>query len=221
MFLTRISVNQPVFATMVMVALMVFGIYSYQRLPIEQLPDVDFPVVAVVVSYPGASPETVEQDVIEPIEEAMNTISGIDRIQSTALAGQAMVIGIFDMEVSSSVAVQDARDKLSSVTPDLPDGANDPLILRFDPNALPVISVAVESDTMSERDLTALTEDVIARRFTIIDGVGSASVVGGVSRQLDILLDPDRMAALGVGVNEVTAAIAAENRDLPAGSVEL
>lgn len=221
MFLTRISVNQPVFATMVMVALMVFGVYSYQRLPIEQLPDVDFPVVAVVTSYPGASPGTVEQDVIEPIEEAMNTVSGIDEIRSTARAGQAMVIGIFDMEVSSATAVQDVRDKLAGVQADLPDGAGDPVILRFDPNALPVMSVAVESDALSERDLTALTEDLIARRFSIIDGVGSASVVGGVSRQLDILLDPDRMAALGVGVNEVTQAVAAENQDLPAGSIEI
>ena len=92
MFLTRISVNQPVFATMIMVAIMVFGFYSYQRLPIEQLPDVDFPVVAVVVSYPGAAPEAVEQDVIEPIEESVNTISGIDSIQSTARAGQALII---------------------------------------------------------------------------------------------------------------------------------
>ncbi|GGL71443.1 efflux RND transporter permease subunit [Wenxinia marina] len=220
MFLTRISVNQPVFATMIMVALMVFGVYSFQRLPIEQLPDVDFPVVAVVVSYPGASPEAVENDVIEPIEDTVNTIGGIDDIQSTARPGQAMVVMIFDMEVSSATAVQDVRDKMASVQAGFPDGVDDPLILRFDPAELPVISVAVSSEIMSPRDLTALTEDVIVQRLSVIDGVGSASVVGGVPRQLEILLDPDRMTAFGVGVGEVTAALRSENQDLPAGSIE-
>ena len=221
MFLTRISVNQPVFATMIMVALMVFGIYSFQRLPIEQLPDVDFPVVAVVVSYPGASPEAVEADVIEPIEESVNTISGIDDIQSTARSGAALVVMIFDMDVPSATAVQDVRDKIASVQASLPDGAEDPTVLRFDPAELPMISVAVKSETLAPGDLTAMTEDVIAQRFSVIEGVGSASVVGGVPRQLEILLDLDRMTAFGVGVGEVTQALAAENQDLPAGSVEL
>lgn len=221
MFLTRISVNQPVFATMMMVALMVVGIYSFQRLPVEQLPDVDFPVAAVVVAYPGASPEAVEDDVIKPIEEVVNTISGIDEIRATARFGQAMVVMVFDMDVPSAVAVQDVRDKIASVVPRLPDGAEDPTVLRFDPAQLPVISVAVSSDTMAPRDLTALAEDVIAKRFSVIDGVGSATVVGGVSRQLDIQVDPARMAAFGVGVGEVTKALAAENQNMPAGSLEL
>ena len=107
MFLTRISVNAPVFATMIMAALVVIGSYSFMRLPIEQLPDVDFPVVAVVVGYPGAAPEAVESDIVKPIEEAVNTISGIDYIQSTSRAGEAMVIMFFDMDVSSSIAMQD------------------------------------------------------------------------------------------------------------------
>lgn len=110
MFLTRISVNAPVFATMVMAALMVIGSYSFMRLPIEQLPDVDFPVVAVVVSYPGAAPEAVESDIIEPIEESVNTISGIDYIESTARAGEALVILFFEMDVDSGTAMQEVRD---------------------------------------------------------------------------------------------------------------
>src|SRR5690606_27438842 len=101
MFLTRISVSQPVFATMIMVAILVFGVYSYQRLPIEQLPDIDLPVVAVVTSYPGASPEAVENDIVRPIEEAINTLAGIDTIQSTSQAGQAMVIILFAMDMQS------------------------------------------------------------------------------------------------------------------------
>ncbi|MCB2000640.1 MAG: efflux RND transporter permease subunit [Rhodoferax sp.] len=220
MFLTRISVNQPVFATMIMVALMVFGIYSFQRLPIENLPDVDFPVVAVVVSYPGASPEAVENDVIKPIEEAVNTISGIDTINATARSGEAMVILQFEMNVNSATAIQDVRDKMGAVQAQFPDAVNDPLLFKFDPAELPVISLAVSSETMSLRDLTALTDDVIQPRLSSVQGVGRASVVGGVPRQLNVLIDPDRLSAFGVGVGEVTAALRQENQDLPAGDIE-
>jgi len=220
MFLTRISVNQPVFATMIMVALVVIGIYSFQRLPIEQLPDVDFPVVAVVVAYPGASPEAVETDIIEPIEDAVNTISGIDSIQSTARSGEALIVMTFDLSIDSSVAAQDVRDRLATVEAGFPDSANDPVLFKFDPSELPVISLAVSSQTMSLRDLTALTEDVIEPRLSIIPGVGRASVVGGVPRQLNVLIDPDRLTAFGVGVGEVTAALRAENQNLPAGDIE-
>ncbi|MBJ3783487.1 efflux RND transporter permease subunit [Devosia sediminis] len=219
MFLTRISVNHPVFATMVMVAIMVFGIYSYQRLPIEQLPDVDFPVVAVVASYPGASPEAVEADIIEPIENAVNTIAGLDTIQSTAQSGQALVLMIFDLEASSQEKLQEVRDKIDPLRAELPDAAGDPQILRFDPGDLPLLSLAVSSSSLSARDLTALTEDVIAARISNIDGVGSASVVGGVPRQLNIEIDPDRLAAFNISPNAVVQALQGANRDLAAGSI--
>ena len=220
MFLTRISVNHPVFATMIMVALLVFGIYSYQRLPIEQIPDIDLPVVAVVMAYPGASPEAVEADIIEPIEDAVNTVNGIDSIQSIAQPNQAMVIMLFDMDVPSETAVQDVRDRLATLSGSFPDNADDPMILRFDPSEMPVVSMAVSSDTLSARDLTALTEDVIVPRMSTISGVGRATVLGGVDRQIDILIDPDRLNAFNIGVSQVTSAIQQENQDMPAGSIE-
>ncbi|HTN60778.1 MAG TPA: efflux RND transporter permease subunit [Devosia sp.] len=219
MFLTRISVNQPVFATMIMVAMLVFGIYSYQRLPIEQLPDIDLPVVAVVVSYPGASPEAVENDIVRPIEEAVNTISGLDTIQSTSQAGQAMVIILFDMSVNSQTAAQDVRDRLATVEAKFPSNAGDAQVLRFDPSELPVMSLAVSSPTLSPRDLTALTDDVIVSRLANISGVGRATVVGGVPRQLNVLVDPDRLNAFNVGVGQVISALQQENQNLPAGSI--
>lgn len=219
MFLTRISVNHPVFATMIMVAIMVFGIYSYQRLPIEQMPDIDFPVVAVVVSYPGASPEAVEADIVKPIEDAVNTLAGLDSIQSTAQSGQAMVLMIFDLEQNSQQMAQEVRDKIDPIKADLPDNAGDPRVLRFDPSALPVLSLAVSSDTLSDRDLTSLTEDIIVTRLSNISGVGSASVVGGVPRQLNIQIDPDRLTAYNIAPNAVISALQASNRDLSAGSI--
>ena len=219
MFLTRISVSQPVFAAMLMVAITVLGFFSFQRLSIEQLPDVDFPVVAVVVAYPGASPEAVENDVVKPIEDAVNTLAGIDDVQATARPGEALVLMFFEMEIDSAAAAQDVRDRLASVEGSLPEGVNDPVVLRFDPGELPVLSLAVSSASLSPRDLTALTEDVIAPRLSSINGVGRASVVGGVPRQLNVLVDPDRLNAFGVGVGEVIAALGQENRDLPAGEI--
>jgi HAE1 family hydrophobic/amphiphilic exporter-1 len=219
MFLTRISVNQPVFATMVMVALMVVGIFSYSRLPVEQFPDVDFPVVAVVTSYPGATPEAVESDIIEPIEDSVSTLAGIDNIQATALTGSSLVIIQFDLEVDSATAVQDVRDRVSQIGPLLPDNADDPQILRFDPSDLPILSIGVSSDEYDIGTLTQITEDYISKRISNLRGVGNADVVGGRAREVLIEIDPDRQTALNVGIAEVSGAVAQENQDVPAGAV--
>ncbi|MBY6165310.1 efflux RND transporter permease subunit [Pseudooceanicola nitratireducens] len=219
MFLTRISVAQPVFATMIMVAIFVIGLFSYQRLPVEQLPEVDFPVVAVVTSYPGATPEAVEADIIKPIEDGVSTLSGIDTISSTAQTGSSMVLIQFELEVDSSIAAQDVRDRIAQIQGNLPDAAEDPQILRFDPSELPIISVGLSSDRYDAGVLTALAEDQLATRLSNIPGVGRASVVGGLPREVHVLLDPERQSALGIGASEVAAALAAENTDLPAGSV--
>jgi HAE1 family hydrophobic/amphiphilic exporter-1 len=221
MFLTRISVNHPVFATMIMAAILVFGIFSFQRLAIEEFPDIDFPVVAVTVSYPGASPEAVENDIIKPIEDAVNTISGIDEVSSTSTSGQGSVIMFFDMDVNSDEAAQNVRDRIAAIKGRFPDTADEPTVLRFDPAVRPIMSLAVSGGNLSTRDLTALTEDVIVPRLSSVQGVGSATVVGGAARELQILIDPDRMNAFGVGVGEVTAALSADNRNLPAGSIDI
>ena len=219
MFLTRISVNQPVFATMIMVAIFVIGLFSYQRLPVEQLPEVDFPVVAVVTSYPGATPEAVEADINKPIEDGVSTLSGIDTISSTAQTGSSMVLIQFELEVDSSIAAQDVRDRIAQIQGALPDNAEDPQILRFDPSEMPIISVGLSSDQYDAGTLTALAEDQLATRLANISGVGRASVVGGLPREVHVLIDPDRQAALGIGASEIAAGLAAENTDLPAGSV--
>ncbi|MBR9764574.1 MAG: efflux RND transporter permease subunit, partial [Rhodobacteraceae bacterium] len=219
MILTRISVGQPVFATMVMVAMLVIGLFSYQRLPVEQLPDVDFPVVAVVTSYPGATPEAVENDIIKPIEDAVSTISGIDSIESTAQTSASFVLMIFDLEVDSATAAQEVRDKLAQIQGELPDAADEPQILRFDPNELPVLSIGISSDELSRGALTRLADDVISTRLANVSGVGRASVVGGLPREVQIRIDPDRQSALGLGVSEVIAALQADNSDLPAGEI--
>lgn len=219
MFLTKISVRHPVFATMVMVALLVFGLYSYSRLSIEQMPNIDLPVVAVVVNYPGASAQSVENDIIKPIEDVVNSISGIDTLQSIAQQNAAMIIMMFDMEVSSVDAVQEVRDKIATIEANLPDNADKPRVLRFDPNAMPIMSLAIRSDTLSSRELTQLADDVVVDRLRNIPGVGSADLVGGVPAQLDVLVDPDRLDGFGVSMSEVISAIRQNNLDLPAGTI--
>src|SRR5690606_10209150 len=133
--------------------------------------------------------------------------SGIDTIQSTAQNGQAMIIAIFEMEVNSSDAAQEVRDKLARIEAALPDGADKPQVLRFDPAEMPIISLVVSSDAMAPRDLTKLTEDAIVNRLTAIQGVGSATVVGGLARQINILADPDRLVAFNLGIGEVMTAL--------------
>jgi hydrophobic/amphiphilic exporter-1 (mainly G- bacteria), HAE1 family len=220
MFLTRISVGHPVFATMIMVALMVFGVFSYSRLPVEQMPDVDFPVVVVMTTFDGASPESVESEVTEPIEEAVNTVSGLDSIQSNSFAGRSVVIVIFNLEVDSNTAAQDVRDKLATIGAQLPSNADAPQVLRFDPNAQPMLSFAISSSTLSNTQLTTLAEDTIIPRLQIISGVGQATLVGGIPRQVDILVDPDRLNAFGVSMGEVLQALQQDNIDMPAGTID-
>lgn len=219
MFLTRVSVNNPVLTVMVMLAITVFGLFSWQRLPVEQMPDIDVPAVAIVVAYDGASPEAVENDIIKPIEDTIATISGIDVIQSTAQVGQAMVLMQFDLGVPSAEAMNDVRDKMAGVQSSLPDAADTPTILKFDPSATPVISLAVSSDQRSLSELTRLAEDHVLDRLRNVGGVGSVSLVGGVPAQVDVTIDPDRLSAQGIPLSEVRAAIAANAADLPSGTI--
>ncbi|MTH64015.1 efflux RND transporter permease subunit [Paracoccus shanxieyensis] len=219
MILTRIAVRQPVFATMVMIAIVVIGLFSYSRLAIDELPEVDFPVIAVVTSYPGATPEAVENDIIKPIEDAVATLSGIDTITSTAQTGTSMVLIMFDLEVDSITAAQEVRDRVSQVQGTLPDDADDPRILRFDPTEMPILSIGLSSSVLGAGTLTKLAEDEISTRIANVTGVGQASVVGGLPNEVQILLDPERQTALGVGASEIAAILRDDNADLPAGDV--
>ena len=219
MFITKVSINNPVFATMVMAALLVFGLFSYQRLSVESLPDVDFPVVVVVVAYPGASPEAVESEILKPIENSVNTLSGLDSITATAVPSRAMVVMMFDLDVDSTVAAQDVRDKMAQLKGFLPAGAEEPFILRFDPGDMPIISLAVSAPDLAPRELTTLVNKVIVKELSIIPGVGSATVIGGVSRQLNIEIDPNKLIAYGISLNQVTQALRQTNQNFPAGDI--
>ena len=219
MKLTQIAVDNPVFATMMMVALLVMGLFSYRQLGVDQFPNVDFPIVVVTTEYPGASPETVETEISRKIEESVNAIAGLKTLTSRSLEGRSIVVAEFELSVQSPIAMQDVREKVQQVRSAFKPEIKEPLIQRFNPDDQPIISLAVRSDIRSVRDLTTLADQLIVKRLQTVRDVGRATIAGGVKRQINIELDPGRMHSLRVGVNDIMRAIRDENQNFPAGNV--
>jgi len=219
MILSDLSVKQPVFATMMMVALVVLGIFSYRELSIDLFPNVDLPVVTIQTLYPGVAPETVETEVTKRIEEAINPIKGLKHIQSTTTEGVSMVVAEFLLGTDLNTADQDVRSKIGALKRDFPTGVEEPVIQRLDFNNMPIVSLAVESPQLSPKELTSIAEKVIKKRLENIEGVGSLNIIGGQRREIQVFLDPERMKAYGLTVSEVVLALRRENIEVPAGKV--
>jgi HAE1 family hydrophobic/amphiphilic exporter-1 len=211
------SIRRPVVATVMMLTLVTLGIFSFRRLPIDLMPEVEIPVLSIITEYPGASPETVEREVSRKIEEAVNPIAGVKHVNSISREGLSSVIVEFELEVKVNDVSQEARAKINAARRELPEGMKEPVIQKFDFNAMPVISLAVRSDTMSARDLTTLADRKIKRRLENLRGVAKAKLVGSTKREIAVNLDPARLAALGMGVDEVVAGLASENVNTPLG----
>ena len=223
MWITRTSIRQPVFATMVMVAILVLGIFAYVRLPVEQMPDITPPMVSVMIDYPGASPDAVENDVVRPIENVINTVSGVDHIYATAREGGAYMWVEFRMSADPVVATQEIRDKIADLMPSFPREVMAPRVTRSmeDENQQPIVDLAVYSSERPLREISNIVEQVIIKRLQTAPGVGNVTVSGGVPRQIQVQLKPEQMRSYGVGVDEVVAAIQSANRDLPAGNIKM
>jgi hydrophobic/amphiphilic exporter-1 (mainly G- bacteria), HAE1 family len=224
MWFTRVSLKNPVFATMVMLAIVVLGLFAYQRLKVDQFPNIDFPVVVVTVDYPGASPEIVESEVSKKIEEGVNSIAGINALTSRSFEGQSVVIIEFQLHVDGRKAAEDVREKVAAIRPLLRTEVKEPRVLRFDPSARSIWSVAVLPDptkgrAMSSVELTNWADQVLKKRLENVRGVGSVTVVGGTKREINIYLNPAAMEALGITADQVTAAVRTENQDLPVGAI--
>ncbi len=219
MKLTQIAVDNPVFTTMMMVALLVMGLFSYRQLGVDQFPNVDFPIVVVTTEYPGASPETVETEISRKIEESVNAIAGLKTLTSRSLEGRSIVVAEFDLSVQSPIALQDVREKVQQVRAAFRPEIKEPLIQRFNPDDQPIVSIAVRSDIRSVRDLTTIADQLLVKRLQTVRDVGRATIAGGVKRQINIELDPGRMHSLRVGVNDIMRAIRDENQNFPAGNV--
>ena len=219
MWFTRISIKNPVLATMMMLAFVVLGVFAYQRLQVDQFPDINFPVVVVQTEYPGASPEVVEVDVSRKVEEAVNTIAGISQLNSRSYEGVSVVIIQFELYIDPAKAAQDVREKVALLKPLFRKEVKEPRISRFDPADRPVISLSLRAPSKSVRELTTLADQIIKKRIENAKGVGQVNIVGGVKREIQILLRPADMEAYAVSVDAVMTTLRNENQELPAGSL--
>jgi HAE1 family hydrophobic/amphiphilic exporter-1 len=229
MWFTQVSLKNPVFATMVMLAIVVLGMFSYQRLQVDQFPNVDFPVVVVTTEYPGASPEIVESEVTKKIEEGVNSIAGINALTSRSYEGQSVVIIEFQLQIDGRKAAEDVREKIASLRPLLRDEVKEPRVLRFDPASRAIWSVAVlpapapasgqAPAVPTAVELTNWADQVLKKRLENVRGVGSVSLVGGSKREINIYLNPQAMEALGITADQVASAVRNENQDLPVGAI--
>jgi HAE1 family hydrophobic/amphiphilic exporter-1 len=220
MFLSDLSIKQPVLATMLAVSLVALGVYSYRELSVDLFPDVDLPVLTVQTIYQGASPETVEREVTKRIEETLNTISGVRHMSSTTTEGLSVVVVEFRLGVNINTAQQDAQAKINSIRSEFPEDMEEPVIQRIDFNAQPVVSLAVESPTADVKALSSLAEKVIKKRLETVSGVGQVNLVGEARREIQVLVNREKLRALGLTYAEVAGALRRENLDLPAGKLE-
>ncbi len=224
MWFTRVSLQNPVFATMLMAALVVLGLFGYQRLKVDQFPNIDFPVVVVNTEYPGASPEIVESEVSKKIEEAVNSIAGINALSSRSYESQSVVVIEFQLHIDGRKAAEDVREKVAAVRPSLRAEVKEPKVLRFDPASRAVWSLAVIPDAgqgpaLSAVEVTNWAEQVLKKRLENVRGVGAVALVGGTKREINLYLQPAAMEALGISAEQVVSAVRNENQDLPAGAI--
>jgi HAE1 family hydrophobic/amphiphilic exporter-1 len=221
MWFTRLSIGNPVMATMAMMALVVLGLFSYQRLKVDQFPDIELPTLAVQMDYPGASPEIIETEVTRKVEEAVNTVAGISQLYSRSYEGSSVVIVQFNLDVDGRRAADDVREKLSAIRPTFRDEVKEPRVLRFDPANRPIYSLALTSPdgSQSAQSLSTYADQVLKKRLENVRGVGSVSLVGALKREINVYLQPDRLNALGVRAEQVASRLRQENQDQPAGSV--
>ena len=224
MWFTKVSLRNPVFATMVMLAFVVLGLFSYQRLKVDQFPNIDFPVVVVTAEYPGASPEIVESEVTKKLEEGVNSIAGINSLTSRSYEGTSVVIIEFQLHIDGRKAAEDVREKVASVRPLLRTEVKEPRVLRFDPSSRAVWSVAVMPDASKGKpptavELTNWADQVLKKRLENVRGVGSISLVGGTRREINTYLNPQALEAYGITADQVASAVRNENQELPLGTI--
>ncbi len=217
--LAEICIQRPVFATVLILALVVVGLVSYFTLGVDRFPNVDFPLVTVTTTLVGASPEEMETDITDKVEEAVNTISGIDELQSISSEGISIVTIRFDLEKNGDVAAQEVRDKVSTVLADLPTAADPPIVQKLETDATPVLSIALAGPAPI-RDLTEFADKVLKRQIESTLGVGQARVIGGRARQINVIPDTDKLVSLDLTVADLVRSLQTQNVQIPGGQVE-
>ena len=218
-WLAEICVKRPVFATMLILSLMTVGAFSYFSLGLDLFPKIDFPTVTVTVINPGASPEEIETEITQKVEEAVNTISGIDELRSSSIEGVSQVFVQFVLEKDVNIAAQEVENRVQSVIPNLPETAEAPTVQKLDTDAAPVLRLVV-SGPGSAKDVTQVAKKQIKERIESVSGVGQVTIVGGQERQVNVWIDPDLMRSYNVTAGEVAAAVRVQNLEFPSGRLD-
>jgi len=218
MKLADVSIRRPVFATMMIMALIVLGLFSYLKLNVDLYPNVDIPYVVITTILPGAGPEQIETDVTKIIEDAVNPVEGVDFIQSTSQENVSLVIIAFKLEIVGKDAAQDVREKIAAVRAQLPKEIEDPIIQRYDPSSFPIMNLTV-SGNMSDKEITTFTKDVVKKRMENIPGVGAVELVGGAEREIQIEVDAAKLRAYNISIQDVIMNVGAQNVEIPGGNL--
>ena len=218
-WLASVSIRRAVFASVLMLAVVVVGAAGYSKLGVDAFPKIDFPVVVVITRLDGAAPEEVETQITDKIESAVNTISGIDELRSVSSEGVSQVFVTFSLDKDVNVAAQDVRDHVSVAIPDLPQGIDAPVVQKLDPDAAPILYLSVTSP-QAVRETTEVADKQIRRSIENISGVGQVTIVGGRKRQLNVWLDNPALRAVGLTAADVQRAIAAQNLTAPGGNLQ-
>ncbi|MBA4072902.1 MAG: AcrB/AcrD/AcrF family protein [Gemmatimonas sp.] len=219
MFISDFAIKRPIVTIVSMVALVVFGLFSLWQIDTDEFPDIAQPIINVAIAYPGASPDVVEREVLDRVEEAVSGISGVDKINGTAQDGFANITVMFVFEKDLQQASQDIRDKISTIRSDLPLEMKEPVLSRFDPQDLPIVQLSLNSTVLSVPELTRIADPGITRELRGISGVAEANVLGGVQRELTVEIRPDAMKQMNVSVGQLLMALQQQNLAVPVGSV--
>ncbi|QPF74266.1 efflux RND transporter permease subunit [Roseateles sp. DAIF2] len=219
MFLSNFSVKKPIATIVIIIALMALGLLALKKLRVNQIPDVQQPIMVVNINYPGASPETTEREIINRIEKSLQSISGVDEVRATASEGNAQLLLIFNFNKNMIEAADEVRNAISAVRHKLPIEMREPVLQRLDPAAEPIMQLALSSDTQTHAEISRLAEDQLADRFRALAGVSTVTVNGSLTRELSVLLHAQKLREFNVSVTEVVNALRAQNTTAPVGKV--
>lgn len=218
MSLPGFAVKRPVTIVMLILICLVLGGIALVKLPIDLFPDMNMPIAVVLTTYEGAGPQEIETLVTRPLEEILVTVGSVANISSSSTQGQSMVLVELDWGTDMDIAMLEMRERIDRIKPYLPDGVDDPLVLKFDPSDVPIQEYAI-AGKMGLDELRVLVEDTIKPRLERIDGVASVQVSGGLERQIQVLLDPGKMKTYGISLDQVAQSLMLSNLNLPGGSI--
>lgn len=217
--LAKLCIKRPVFATMLILAFIVSGVFTYFSLGVDRMPKIDAPFVMVTVINPGASPEEVETEITKKIEDAVNSISGLEELSSTSSEGMALIRIEFALSKDGNVAAQEVQNKINQIVNEMPSSAEVPVVTKMDPDASSVLQIAI-SAPRSTRDVTLIADKLIKQKLENCDGVGQVKIQGGANREIHIVVNPERLRAYNLTVTDVFSALQRQNMEMPGGSIK-